>query len=124
MSSELSVPRVSSISATEATHSRSAPPARGNPASPPPPPAGKALPNPTLRFDPALAIVVIEFRDADGAVRSSLPTEQQLDAYRAWDRGTLGEAPPGLARGGAVQDGAPDVASQPPVKDSATDVTR
>jgi len=68
------------------------------------PAAGKALPNPTLRLDPGLAIVVIEFRDGSGAVRSTIPTEQQLDAYRAWERGHVG----------ATQAGSPAAATPPP----------
>jgi hypothetical protein len=39
------------------------------------------LPNPTIRMDPALGIVVLEFRDQRGSVRS-IPTERELDAYR------------------------------------------
>ncbi len=40
------------------------------------------LPNPSIRMDPALGIVVLEFRDQRGAVRS-IPTERELEAYRA-----------------------------------------
>jgi len=40
-------------------------------------------PNPTLRLDAALGLVVIEFLGKTGAVTSSIPTQQQLQAYRA-----------------------------------------
>ncbi|WP_158287594.1 hypothetical protein [Falsiroseomonas bella] len=46
------------------------------PASPAPP-----VPNPSLRIDTALNLVVLEFRDAKGEVRS-IPTARELDAYR------------------------------------------
>ncbi|MCW3476510.1 hypothetical protein [Limobrevibacterium gyesilva] len=45
--------------------------------------ADAAKPNPSLRIDPALGLVVIEFRDTDGRVANSIPTEHQLEAYRS-----------------------------------------
>ncbi len=39
-------------------------------------------PNPSFRIEPALGLVVMEFRNGAGAVSSSIPTVQQLDAYR------------------------------------------
>lgn len=45
----------------------------------PPPPIG---PNPRLRLDPALGVVVMEFLDQAGKLRHSAPTEEQLRAYR------------------------------------------
>jgi hypothetical protein len=44
--------------------------------------SGSALPNPTLRLDAALGIVVIEFRNTSGEIANSIPTQQQLEAYR------------------------------------------
>ena len=41
------------------------------------------LPNPRLRLDPALGIVVLEFRGTFGLPARSLPTEHELAAYRA-----------------------------------------
>ena len=41
-----------------------------------------ALPNPTLRLDPALGMVVIEFHNYAGNVTTSIPGERQLEAYR------------------------------------------
>ena len=43
------------------------------------PPIG---PNPRLRLDPALGVVVMEFLDSGGKVARSTPTEAQLRAYR------------------------------------------
>lgn len=113
MSSDLSVTRVGAVSAS-AEVARPAGAVPGDKRGPGPEPAaaapvGKSLPNPTLRLDPGLAIVVIEFRDETGAVRSTIPTEQQLEAYRSWDRGHIGEAPRGArepAGGGAAIGGA------------------
>jgi hypothetical protein len=47
--------------------------------APPSPPIG---PNPRLRLDPALGVVVMEFLDSAGKVARSTPTEAQLRAYR------------------------------------------
>lgn len=89
MPSDLTVSRIPAAS-----------PAGGETRPPPPPPrdptatpAGTAMPNPSLRLDPALSMVVIEFRDDSGAVRSSIPSQQQLDAYRAWERSNTGPPP-------------------------------
>jgi len=38
--------------------------------------------NPTLRLDPALGLVVIQYHDAAGDVTASYPSQRQLDAYR------------------------------------------
>ena len=43
----------------------------------------EALPNPSLRLDASLGMVVIEFRDALGEVINSLPNQRLLDAYRS-----------------------------------------
>ena len=40
-------------------------------------------PNPRMRIDRDLGMVVIEFRDAAGRVNVSLPTPREIDAYRA-----------------------------------------
>jgi hypothetical protein len=42
--------------------------------------------SPSLRFDPASGLVVIEFHDQSGNVTRSIPTLQQLEAYRIWGR--------------------------------------
>jgi len=43
--------------------------------------AAPAMPNPSLRLDPALGLVVLEFRDKSGRT-ATLPTERELAAYR------------------------------------------
>jgi len=40
-------------------------------------------PNPRLRLDRDLGMVVIEFRDAAGRLAASLPTNREIEAYRA-----------------------------------------
>jgi hypothetical protein len=42
-----------------------------------------AMPNPRLRLDGVLGMVVIEFRDDAGEVAASIPTPRELHAYRA-----------------------------------------
>jgi hypothetical protein len=39
--------------------------------------------NPRMRIDRDLGMVVIEFRDAAGRLTSSLPTNREIEAYRA-----------------------------------------
>lgn len=51
-------------------------------ATPPPAPQPASTFNPRLRLDPALNLVVIEFRAADGEVLRSFPTPRELRAYR------------------------------------------
>ena len=46
--------------------------------------------NPSLRLDPALGLVVIEFHNDAGSVTRSIPSQQQIDAYKR-----LGQMPPG-----------------------------
>jgi hypothetical protein len=40
------------------------------------------VPNPRLRIDPALSLVVLEFRDSVGEVAQSIPSARELAAYR------------------------------------------
>lgn len=47
-----------------------------------PPAAPPIGPNPRLRLDAALGVVVMEFLDSGGKVARSTPTEAQLRAYR------------------------------------------
>ena len=42
-----------------------------------------ANPNPTYELDPALGLVVIQYRSEAGKVDLSIPSAQQLDAYAA-----------------------------------------
>jgi hypothetical protein len=110
MPSDLTVPRIASATAVSGERPPSVPsrpPVAAEGAV-----AGSALPNPTLRLDAGLAMVVIEFRDESGAVRSSIPSQQQLDAYRAWERSKTGPPPRGVP---AVAD-APARDAEPAVK--------
>ena len=56
-------------------------------AAPPPPPGagapggGPPAVNPSLRLDPALGLVVLEFRDETGQVTGSIPSQRQIEAY-------------------------------------------
>ncbi len=45
-------------------------------------PSSGGNPNPTLRLDATLGIVVIEFFNGSGAVTTSIPSQQQLRAYQ------------------------------------------
>lgn len=54
--------------------------------------ASPGLPNPSLRLDPALGLVVLEFRDQAGRT-ATLPTERELAAYRS-ARGRPDPTPP------------------------------
>ena len=54
------------------------------------------LPNPRLRIDAALNIVVLEFRDGGGQVSRILPSAQEIKAYRDGAAETGAEAPPAL----------------------------
>lgn len=66
--------------------------------------AASAWPNPSLRLDPALGIIVMEFRNKSGGVESTLPTRRELDAYRSAasrshpDRAGVAETGPGAPR--------------------------
>ena len=57
----------------------------GAAAAPPttPLPAAVPEPSPRMRLDPALGLVVLEFRDHQGQVVQTLPSERQLAAYRS-----------------------------------------
>ena len=63
--------------------------------SPQPEPAANPSPiaNPSLRLDPALGIVVLEFRNDAGAVTTSIPSQRQLQAYQRWAQTHSGQAP-------------------------------
>jgi len=97
MPSDLSVPRVGAAAAEPVrvrSTGRSTPEPQGGASRPSGgQDNGKPMPNPTLRLDPALAIVVIEFRDDAGKVRDTIPTQAQLDAYRSWQRTHSSAAP-------------------------------
>src|SRR5262249_2872666 len=57
------------------------------------PPAASPVPNPSLRLNAALGLVVIEFRNDAGTVTSSIPSQRQLEAYQRWETTRFGPAP-------------------------------
>jgi hypothetical protein len=71
--------------------------ATSNPPAPAPDAAANPspIPNPTLRLDPALGLVVLEFRSASGTVTTSIPSQRQLQAYQRWDATHFGPKPAG-----------------------------
>ena len=75
------------------------------PATAPTPMSQRA--NPSLRLDPALGLVVIEFRNEAGRVTESFPNTRQLDAYRAAQR-------TGAKAGGHSDDGFHEASIKPP----------
>jgi hypothetical protein len=48
-----------------------------------PPQPGVPMVNPRMRIETALNLVVLEFRDADGALSRSIPSPREIDAYRS-----------------------------------------
>jgi hypothetical protein len=63
-------------SGSAALAATAAEPRSGPPIKVPPP-----LSNPSVRLDPQLNIVILEFYNADGEISRKLPTERQLRAY-------------------------------------------
>jgi hypothetical protein len=129
MASDLSVPKVgATAAAVEAGRVRVAgqPPRLATVSAPPADPlpdTSKPMANPTLRLDPGLALVVIEFRDGAGKVRETIPTEAQLDAYRASQRSSNAPVPlPGQANGQGGADGIKPVGSRQPAPGEAPPV--
>jgi hypothetical protein len=95
---------------------RAAGPEREPGAAPPPP--APATPNPRLRLDGSLGMVVIEFRDAVGDVANTIPTPRQIAAYRAAvvsdapvPVGVMARPAPGVAAAPA-----PELPAPPPVQ--------
>lgn len=95
MPNDLSIQAVSMVTAANGGTGRGAPSVPSAATAPPTPstPANQPSPNPTLQLDAEVGIVVLEFRNADGAVTNSIPTQQQLDAYRHWQESGVGPAP-------------------------------
>lgn len=58
--------------------------------------SASAQPNPSLLLNPALGLVVIEFRNDAGAVTTSIPSERQLQEYQRWQTTHFGPAPSGM----------------------------
>jgi hypothetical protein len=84
--------------------------------------AATRMPNPNLRLDPPLGIVVIEFRnDTSGVITTSIPSERQLAEYQRWDVTHFGPTPP-VAHSAATTDEAAPAAPLPPASPKAADV--
>jgi hypothetical protein len=79
--------RQSSVHSTSATAVEPQTGANPAPVSPP-------VFNPTLRLDPALGLVVVEYRNDRGVITTSIPPQRMLEAYQHWENTHLGPAPP------------------------------
>ena len=84
----LTVVRTGAEIVREAKAAASQPPSQPESAATPSP-----IANPSLRLDPALGIVVLEFRNGAGAVTTSIPSQRQLQAYQRWAQTHSGQAP-------------------------------
>lgn len=80
MTADIALPIRPSVEA-QRPPSRAAGPERD--AGAPPPPPAPVTPNPRLRLDAPLGMVVIEFRDSVGDVANTIPSPRQMAAYRA-----------------------------------------
>ncbi|CAH0309529.1 hypothetical protein [Roseomonas sp. CECT 9278] len=86
-----------------------------------PPPAAPATPNPRLRLDGSLGMVVIEFRDQVGDVANTIPTPRQIAAYRA---AVVSNAPVPVGVAARSEPGvsapaAPELPAPPPLQPAA-----
>ena len=103
MPSDLTVKAVSPVIGASESPAEPKPDFRTPPAHAPPSGSPPVV-NPSLRLDAALGLVVIEFRDASGKLTTTIPSQQQLQAYRAASaahsgaRGHAGRPPRGAAR--------------------------
>jgi hypothetical protein len=84
------MPNDMTIPAVQPASSTSNPPAPAvTPVAATPAPV-QSFTNPSLRLDAGLGLVVIEFHNDAGAVTRSIPSQQQLEAYRTHE-----QTPPG-----------------------------
>ena len=70
-------------------------------------PSSSPIPNPSLRLDPVLGLVVLEFRSDTGAVTTSIPSQRQLQAYQRWDATHFGPTPAGAPEANGQQSETP-----------------
>ncbi len=63
-----------------------APPVNQQPPATSAPPPVQPFANPSLRLDTGLGLVVIEFRNDSGTVTHSIPSQQQLEAYKLHEK--------------------------------------
>jgi hypothetical protein len=92
MPSDLSIQAVGSVVGASENPAQPKPQTLTPPAQAPPTTPPVLVANPTLRFDAASGLVVIEYRNANGDVTTSIPTLRQLEAYRQWNRPLPGQA--------------------------------
>lgn len=92
MPTDLSVQAVGPVLGSSENPAQPKPETFTPPAQAPPQPPVMVIANPTLRFDVASGLVVIEYRDANGDVTTSIPTLRQLEAYRQWSQPLPGQA--------------------------------
>ena len=97
MPSDISISAITTATAAQPTvqhagqftgQSATVPSSQAGPATAPPVPSPQ-FPNPSLRLDSSLGMVVIEFRDPGGDVTRSIPSQRQIDAYRSHQIDTL-----------------------------------
>ena len=93
MPSDLSVKAVGPVLGSSENPAQPKPETFTPPATAPPTAPPVIIANPTLRFDTATGLVVIEFRDQSGNVTTSIPTLRQLEAYRQWGQSSPGQSP-------------------------------
>ena len=91
MPTDLSVQAVGPVLGASENPAQPKPETFTPPAQAPPQAPTVVIANPTLRFDVASGLVVIEYRDPSGDVTTSIPTLRQLEAYRQWSRPLPGQ---------------------------------
>jgi len=91
MPTDLSVQAVGPVVGASENPAQPKPETFTPPAQAPPQPIPVLIPNPALRFNAALGLVVIEYRNAAGDVTTSIPTLRQLEAYRQWNQPLPGQ---------------------------------
>lgn len=101
MPSDLSVKAVGPVLGSSENPAQPKPETFTPPATAPPTAPAAIVANPTLRFDVATGLVVIEFRDQTGTITTSIPTLRQLEAYRQWGQTSPGDAPGAAGHGHA-----------------------
>jgi hypothetical protein len=126
MPNELTIP---AVQAAAMTPEPARPQVKASPRSDAPAATPRPYLNPSLRLDAALGLVVIEFRDETGKLTSTIPSQRQIDAYRAHQDAGPGPEPVGGSRGdqgevtpqpAATADSRPAVrAEQPPLPDAS-----
>lgn len=116
MSHDLTIPAIQAPTTLDPP-ARQARPARGTDAPATSSASASPYVNPTLRLDAELGLVVMEFRDDSGALTSTIPSERQIEAYRAHQdpvhQARSGEAGSAEA-GSAPAEPAPTAEEEPP----------